>query len=214
MRLHEPHEAVAVAAADLLVRDDDEDEVARRLESFARERRERDRRRRGLVLHVERAPPPHLAVDEVAGPRVAIPLGRDRRAPCRCGERNTSDGPVAALEPRDEVGAVRLARVQLAVDPAPREVVLEDRRRADLVPRRVDGVDAEELLQERGDLVAERHRRGLRLQPAPLLESAVSSLRTSQSSGKDVFVTRRPSSSTGVPCVPTTLSPITRATTW
>ena len=45
-------------------------------------------------------------------------------------------------------------------------------------------------------------------------ESAVSSFRTSQSSGNAVFETSFPSSSTGVPCVPTTLSPITRATTW
>ena len=43
--------------------------------------------------------------------------------------------------------------------------------------------------------------------------SAVSSLRASQSSGYSSCLISFPSSSTGVPCVPTTSSPITRATT-
>ena len=42
---------------------------------------------------------------------------------------------------------------------------------------------------------------------------AVSSLRTSQSSGYSTRWINRPSTSTGVPCVPITCSPITRATT-
>ena len=66
MRLDEPAEPVA--RAHLLVGDDDEHEIARGHEALARERGERDRARRDLVLHVERAATPDLAVDEVARP--------------------------------------------------------------------------------------------------------------------------------------------------
>ena len=86
------------------------------------------------------------------------------------------------------------------------EVPRERLRGARLVAGRVDGVEPEKLLEERRDLLAEAH-------SAPALERAVSSFRTSQSSGKITVWTRRPSTSTGVPWVPTTASPITRATT-
>ena len=82
MVLAEPLEAVVVA--DLLVGRGDEDEIARRREALAGERGDRDGARRDLVLHVERAAPPDVVVGEVAGPRVARPLGRDRRRRCRC----------------------------------------------------------------------------------------------------------------------------------
>ena len=74
-----------------------------------------------------------------------------------------------------------------------------------LVPRRVDRVQSQELLQQPDCFVLEAH--------CSACESAVSSLRTRQSSGKKTTWTRRPSTSTGVPWVPTTESPITRVTT-
>ena len=74
MRLDEP--AQSEPGADLLVGDDQQDEIARRNESLARERGERDGARRDLVLHVERAASPDLTVDQIARPGIAIPLGR------------------------------------------------------------------------------------------------------------------------------------------
>src|SRR5439155_11523553 len=147
-----------------------------------------------------------LAGDAVARPRVGIPLtriGQNRVDMREKGER----GAVAARDPGDDVGTFGLSRDEVALDPVTSEVLAEHLRGARLVAGRVDGVDAEQLLQERCDLVAVRH-------SGETFESAVSSFRTSQSSGKETFVTSRPRSSTGVPCVPTTLSPITRATTW
>ena len=44
-------------------------------EALARERCEGDGAGRDLILHVERTAAPHLAVDEVARPGIAIPLG-------------------------------------------------------------------------------------------------------------------------------------------
>ncbi len=106
---------------------------------------------------------------------------------------------------------MRLARVELALDAVPCEIFAKMLRGDGLVRRRIDGVDAEQPLQELGDLLSQL---AIRRQPDSSFESAVSSFRTSHSSGNDVFDTSLPRSSTGVPCVPTTLSPITRATTW
>ena len=72
MLADEPREAVVLVH--LLVGRQREDEVAGGPEALAPERGERDRARRDLALHVERAPPPDLAVDEVARPRIARPL--------------------------------------------------------------------------------------------------------------------------------------------
>ena len=79
MRLDEPAKPVAVVPAcspDLLVGDDDQNEVTGGDEALALERGEGDRRRGHLPLHVERTAPPDLTVDQVAGPRIAIPFGR------------------------------------------------------------------------------------------------------------------------------------------
>ena len=51
------------------------------------------------ALHVERAAPPHLPVDEVARPGVAIPLGRVREHRVGVGEERER-GPIAAGEAR------------------------------------------------------------------------------------------------------------------
>ena len=204
MCLDEPLETPA--RADLLVRDGHEHELARGREALTFEGSERDRRGRHLSLHVERAATPDLAVDEFSGPRVALPLRRVGKNGVRVREEGERRA-VAASQTRHDVGTVGLARVQLHLDVVRREVVAEHLRGAHLVARRIDGLRADQRLQERGRLLAEAHY-------VEAFESAVSSLRTSHSSGYEVFVTSRPSSSTGVPWVPTTLSPITRATTW
>ena len=114
--LDEPAEPVV--RTDLLVCDDEKDEIAGGDESLPRKRRERNGTRRDLVLHVERTAPPDLTVDEIARPRVAIPLGRIREDGVRV--REESQGrPVTASNPRDEVGTVRLACVELAFDAVP-----------------------------------------------------------------------------------------------
>ena len=74
MRLDEPAETVS--RTHLLVGDDDEHEIAGERRPLARERGECDRARCDLVLHVERAATPDLAVDEVTRPRVALPFRR------------------------------------------------------------------------------------------------------------------------------------------
>ena len=113
----EPHEPVAVVAADLLVGGGDEQQVTRGLEPLAHERRERDGSGGDLVLHVERAASPDLAVDEFARPWVAIPLAGIREHGVRVAEERQRR-PVATLEPRDEIRPLRHSRVELGLDPA------------------------------------------------------------------------------------------------
>ena len=148
-------------------------------------------RRRDLILHVERAASPDLVVDEIARPGVAIPLGRIGEHRVRVAEERERR-PVAPLDPRDEVRPLGHARVELGLDSVAREVVAQELGRMRLVSRRVDGVEPEERLQKRGDLVAQCHY-------SDALESAVNAFRVSHSSGYEVFEMRRPSSSTGVP---------------
>ena len=209
MGAHQPAEAVPLVtayAADLLVRDRHVQEIARGLEALPHEGGEGDCRGGGLVLHVERATAPHLVVDEIARPRIARPLtgiGEDGIGMREEHQRR----PFATLEPRDDVRPIGVACVVGRLDSVSGEVVAKHVRGFDLVSGRIHRVDAEERLQQRRDFLAQGH-------SDEALEREVSSFRTSQSSGYDVLVTSRPRSSTGVPCVPTTLSPITRATTW
>ena len=119
MLLDEPAETVS--RPHFLVRDDDEHEVACQRHPLTRDRCERDRARRDLVLHVERAATPDLAVDEVSRPRIALPLRRIGEHRVRVGEE-PERRTVAASDARDEVGPVRLPREQLALDPVTREV--------------------------------------------------------------------------------------------
>ena len=200
--LHEPREAVVLV--DLLVGRQREDEIAGRAEALAPERRERDRACRNLVLHVEGAAAPDLAVDEVARPGIARPLLGIGAHRVGVGEERQRRA-VAARQPGDEVEPVGGAADELAGNPALLEVVAQELRGDRLVARRVDGVEPEQLLEERRHLLAERH--------ASAWDFAVSSFRTSHSSWYSTRWMRRPSTSTGVPCVPITCSPITRATT-
>ena len=206
MRLHEPLEAEAVT--DLLVGRGGKDHVAGRAEPLPRQRCECDRRGRHMALHVERAPAPDDVVDEVARPRVAVPLRRVREhgvgVADQCERR-----PVAARQPRDEVRPLRHLGVQRRLDAVPGQVVAQQLGRARLVPGRIDRVQADQRLQQPGDLLAWRHAGGA----GDVFESAVSSFRACQSSGKKTLWISRPSTSTGVPWVPTTASPMIRATT-
>ena len=116
MLLHEPLEAEAVT--DLLVRGRDEDQVARPLPALPRERGERDCGGGDLALHVERAPPPHLAVDEVAAERLALPLARVGEHDVGVREQRERRAVAATANPRDEVRTLR-ARARRAQHSTP-----------------------------------------------------------------------------------------------
>ena len=195
----------AVVDADLLVGRQREEHVPGRAHALPRERGKGHGRGRDVPLHVERAATPHLAVDEVARPRIACPLGRVRENGVRV-RHEEQRRPVAPGEPGDEVCALRGLREELARDAVASEVFLQHGRRACLVPGGIDRIQTDEVPEELRDLIPER-------QADSAFDRAVSSFRTSHSSGKRTVCTRRPSTSTGVPCVPTTESPITRATT-
>ena len=105
MFANEPLETEAVT--DLLVRGGGEDEVAGGPKALATERREGDRARSHLALHVERAATPHLAVDEIARPGIALPLVRVGEHGVRVAEERERRAVTATLEPRDEVRALR-----------------------------------------------------------------------------------------------------------
>ena len=146
MLLAEPREAEAVA--DLLVGRRDEEQVAGRAEALARERRDRDRARRDLALHVERAAPPDLAVAQLARPRIGASTRPDRRARCRCARAGRDGAAAAAGDPRDEIRPLRHPGVELARDAVRLEVAAQMLGGARLVPGRVDRVEPDQLLQE------------------------------------------------------------------
>src|SRR4029077_1787743 len=115
----QPDESVAVA--DLLVGRCDEEEVTRRSEPLSRERREGDGVRRDLALHVERTTTPHLAVHQVARPRIAVPLGRIREDGVRVAEEREGR-TVSTRNSGDEIRTLGNTGIELGLDAVPREV--------------------------------------------------------------------------------------------
>ena len=154
MLAHEPLQPEVVA--DLLVRGRGEDQVAGRLEALARERRQRDRVRRDLPLHVERTSTPDLAVAQLAAERVRVPLRRVGEHDVRVREERERGAAVRPAHPRDEVRPVGHVRVQLALDPRLVEVRAQELRGGRLVAGRIRRVDADQLLEEPGDLAQRR----------------------------------------------------------
>jgi hypothetical protein len=197
MLVDEPAQAVRGAFADLLVGCRDEDQVAAGLKPLAHERREGDRRGCDVSLHVERPPAPDLAVHDVSGPRIALPFGGIGEHGVRVAEKGEAQTATAA-ETRNDVCPLRLTRDPVAVDAVVREVVAKHGSRTALVPRRVHGVRANQRLEQRRRFLAEAGLLG-DSHYGCAFESAVNSLRTSQSSGNAVFDTSFPRSSTGVP---------------
>ena len=159
----EPREAEVVT--DLLVGRGREDHVPRGLEPVAGERGDRNRVRRDLALHVERAAPPHLPVAELARPRVDLPLGRVREHRVRVREEEEPRPLAAARYPRHEVGALGNPRVELARHPVLLQVRAQVLGRDGLVSGRIHGVEPDESLQEARHLVAKRHGRHQRRRP-------------------------------------------------
>ncbi len=118
--------------------------------------RERDRGRHlggGLRLHVQRAAAPQLAVDDVAAPWVVPPLGRVGEHGVDVGEQSEHRTVGGAAQARHEVRALRRAcRRASPRTPPPRAAPRAPPGRP-LVPRRVDGVVADELREQPGRLL-------------------------------------------------------------
>ena len=105
MVLADPHRAEL--AADLLVDDHDDEQVAlRRPPARARERQRGRDLGGGLGLHVQRAATPDEAVGEVARPRVVRPVRRRWRGRCRRARAGTARG----RRPSPRRRATRLGR--------------------------------------------------------------------------------------------------------
>ena len=156
---------VAEPGADLFVGSRREDEVPCGLEALTRERGQRHRARGDLSLHVECAATPHLAVAQLAAERIRAPFGCVGQHDVGV-RKEEQRGPVAATaDACDEVGALGHPRVQLDLRAARLEVLAEQLGRRGLVARRVGRVDADELLEELRDLVADRDRRHQRRVP-------------------------------------------------
>ncbi len=142
--------------ADLLVGASGEDEIARRLEALPRERCDRDRLRRDLALHVDRAAPPELAVANLARPGVELPVGGVGHDGVRVREQQQARPAAASRQARDEVRALRDLRVDLAANAVVAEIVAQQLGRLRLVAGRIDRVEPDQLLEKLRNLVAQR----------------------------------------------------------
>ena len=116
-----------------------------------------DRHRGGEVEHVDGAPAPDLAVDQLAAERVAPPPVRvDGHDVGVAHQEQRRRVGVAALDAGDEAGPTRRRLVALDVQTRAVEVTCQQVRAADLAPRFaravVDARVADEVLQQVGDL--------------------------------------------------------------
>src|SRR5207248_9536738 len=132
---------------------------------LARQRRDRDRLRRDLALHVERTATPDLAVTELAAERVELPLGGIGQHDVRVREKQHPRAVPTSRNARDEIRALGYARVQLARDAVLLEVVTQQLGGTRLVAGGIRRVDADELLQELRDFRAQRDGRHQRRRP-------------------------------------------------
>jgi hypothetical protein len=113
---------------------------------------------RDLRLHVERPAAPQEAVRDIARPGVVPPLGRIREHGVDMPEVHKRRA-VAAAERRDQVRAIIDGGKQLGLEARLLQVVGEVFDRRTLVARRIDGVEANEPLQDFGRLPLEIRRR-------------------------------------------------------
>ena len=93
---------------------------------------------------------------EVAGPRVALPLGRVGEHGVGVREEREPRTAARAGDARDEVGPLGLARVELDRDAALLEVLPQELGGDRLVPGRVDRVEPDQRLEQLDCLVAQR----------------------------------------------------------
>ena len=121
---------------------------ARGTPAAAGQGRGRDHLRGRLGLHVERPAAPHVTVGEIARPRVVLPLARIREDGVDVREQAQRRTVGLAAQPGDEVRPLLGAAEQLAL-----EARLVQKRRevflgGALVARGVDGVEADQPLED------------------------------------------------------------------
>ncbi len=154
--LGQPHRALA--AAGLLVDHADDEQVAVRgaPARAARASAPRSPRPPSGTSCPERPAAPQLAVDHVARPRVALPLGGRRRARCRRARAGTASArrPRRAGAPPGS-GAPRCARAAGPRSPRRRSMPASMLLGRALVAGRVDRVEAHEALEQLGRLALE-----------------------------------------------------------
>ena len=155
------HVLGAPSAEVLLVGDREVDERAPRCEAGPSEVAERDRHRRSQVEHVDRAASPHVAVDDLARKRVALPTIRvDRHDIGMAHQQQRRRVRVAALDARDEVLAAGLRGKALELETGVAEVLREHVRAAALEARLgrsvVDARVADQVREKVARLFGER----------------------------------------------------------
>ena len=152
--LGEPHRALA--AAGLLVDDADDEQVAAGgAPARARERHRGGHLGRGLGLHVLRAATPEHAVDDVARPRVALPLGGVGQHGVDVREQAQRRPVAGPAQARHQVGALLGAPQQVDLEARVAQQAGEQLLRRALVARRVDRVGLDQALEELGRLALE-----------------------------------------------------------
>src|SRR4029453_6859628 len=127
----------AEPGTDLFVGGGAEDQIAGGLESFTRQRRDRDRFRGDLSLHVERAATPDLTVAQLTAERIGAPLRGVGEHDVRVREEEKRRAVAASGNTCDQVRALGNLRVQLALHAALLEVVAQELRGGRLVARGV-----------------------------------------------------------------------------
>ena len=147
----------AVGAQRLLVGHREIDEAAARPEAGVGQMAGGDRHRGGQVEHVDRAPAPHHAVDELAAERVAVPaVGVDGDDVGVAHQQQRGRVGVATLDAGDEARPPRLGLVPLEVEPGALEVGRQQVDAARFAARRERAVVharvPDQLLKEVGDL--------------------------------------------------------------
>ncbi len=153
--LAQPAQALVLTLSHLLVGRGDEEQVAGRAEALTGKRSDRDRARSHLALHVQSAAAPHTAVPQLPRPGIHLPLGRVGEHGVGVREQQQPWPVSGPRKPRDEVRARGVASVELALDAVLLEVRAQQLGGGGLVPGRIDGVDANELLEQSDGLGAE-----------------------------------------------------------
>ena len=101
-----------------------------------------------LVLHVERAAAPQVAVGDLTGPGIVGPVGRIGEDRVDVAEQTEHRTVVIAAQGRDQVRTVLVGREQPRLEPGSTQIPLEVLDRGPLVAGRVDRVELDQLRQQ------------------------------------------------------------------
>ena len=138
----------AVVAARFLVRQHGQDDVARKLRCVAGCAQEGGDHHRDAALHVERPASPDPAVDQVAAERRARPALTDGRDDVDVPLQQQGRPVAPAAQARDEIRPRGILCVQLHLASRLLEQSAQERDAVGLVPRRIRGVEADQLTEQ------------------------------------------------------------------